>query len=296
MASPEPPPLTLARPASVAGVGLFTGAPCRVTISPAAAGLWISGGGEPAAATAERLSARPAHPAFAAMPSRSTGLDLPGGETVLTVEHLLSALAGLGVAAAAIAVEGGEIPIGDGSALAFVNAIDAAGLAPAAAPAPALAAPLEAFTVGGPSGPRITVAPAARTEMVYHLDYGPASPVRPQSASWDGSAAAYRRDIAPARTYCLDYEANAMRAAGLFGGFTPRDLLVIGPAGPIDNELRFADEPARHKLLDLIGDLALAGLPLPPLRVEAFGSGHALNHEAARVLRRAAGGRGTVPR
>ena len=93
-----------------------------------------------------------------------------------------------------------------------------------------------------------------------------------------------------ARTFSLASEAAMMRSAGLFSGFTPRDLLVIDddPASPgfgaaIDNRLHDDEEPARHKLLDLVGDLALVGRPILG-EVHARKSGHRLHHEAARVL------------
>lgn len=282
---------TIVRAATVRGLGLFTETNCRVTIAPAESGLTMRRSGASAPVTIEHLSAEPVHTAFRSMPPRNTNLTLDDGSVVFTVEHILSALAGLGVVAAIIEIEGQEMPIGDGSARAFVEAIRSAGLV-ACASRPST--PTEGFTVGDPAGAHIRVTPAQRSTYIYHLDYGPESPIRPQSASWDGTAEAYARQVAPARTYCLDSEARAMQSAGLFRSFSPRDMLVIGPEGPIDNALRFDDEPARHKLLDLIGDLALAGLPLPPLAVEAFGSGHALNHEAARLLRRAAASRGTV--
>lgn len=282
---------TLARAATVRGLGLFTETECLVTITPGDQGLTIRRSGASAPATIEHLSTEPVHAAFRAMPPRNTNVALDDASVVFTVEHVLSALAGLGVTAATIEVDGPEIPIGDGSARAFVEAIRSAGLVECDSVRPTLP---EAFTVGDPSAAHIRVSPAPQPSYAYHLDYGPESPIRPQSASWDGAAGTYAEQVAPARTYCLDYEARAMHAAGLFRSFSPRDMLVIGPQGPIDNALRFDDEPARHKLLDLIGDLALAGLPLPPVRVEAFGSGHALNHEAARALRRAAAPRGTV--
>lgn len=275
--------LTLARPASVEGIGLFTEARARVTIAPARSGITLTRSGARAPATIHHLSAETVHPAFRAMPPRNSNLALPDGSVVFTVEHILSALAGLGITAADIQIEGPELPIDDGSASLFTNAIADAGLTeiepPAAPPSP------EAFLVGDPQAAHIRVTPAQQLTLTFRLDYGPTSPIGPQSASWDGSPDAYARDIAPARTYCLKHEADAMHAAGLFKSFSPADLLVIGPTGPIENALRFDNEPARHKLLDLIGDLALAGIPLPPIRVEAFGSGHALNHAVARRLR-----------
>ena len=121
--------------------------------------------------------------------------------------------------------------------------------------------------------------------MSYHLNYSDAggASLPPQSASWDGLAESYYTEIAPARTFSLLSEVEALRALGLFEGFSPKELLVLGPSGPIENEWRFENEPARHKLLDLIGDLALAGGPIRG-RITAMRSGHALNHELARVL------------
>jgi UDP-3-O-acyl-N-acetylglucosamine deacetylase len=121
----------------------------------------------------------------------------------------------------------------------------------------------------------------------YELDYGPPTPgvfaLGQQRATWDGSATQYASEVAPARTYCLEQEAMVMRSMGLFAHLTPREMLVLGTSGPIDNALRFDDEPARHKLLDLIGDLALIGAPLQA-DVVATRSGHALAHEAARAV------------
>src|SRR5690606_8732256 len=117
----------------------------------------------------------------------------------------------------------------------------------------------------------------------YELDYGPGGPMLPQAAVWDGTAAMYTREIAPARTFCTDREAEAMRRAGLFANLSPREMLVIGPDGPIENTCRFENEPARHKLLDVIGDLSLVGRPIQA-DIVARRSGHALNHELARLL------------
>ncbi len=283
---------TLKAPATVSGLGLFSEAPCSVTIKPAEQGIVFSRNGAASPATIEHLSSKPAHAAFESMPPRSTNLDLPDGSVILTVEHLLSVLAGLGVSAAAIEIQGPELPIGDGSAKALTAAILEAGLVNLEDQTASPPGPSAEFTVGDPDGPSIKVTPASSPSFVYHLDYGPESPIPAQQAEWDGSPESYAREVAPARTYCLDYEAQAMHDAGLFKSFTPRDLLVIGENGPIDNAYRFDNEPARHKLLDLIGDAALAGLPPAPVRIEAFGSGHALNHELARRLARVM--RGTV--
>lgn len=288
---------TVAGVARVEGFGLFTDARSAIEIHPATrgTGLLLRSGSDSRAATIEAVTRRPVHPAFAHMPPRCTGIDLTPETTVHTVEHVLSALAGLGITDALLVAEGHELPIVDGSARAFVDAIERVGITDCARHDPGAALQLSReIVVGQPDGVRVEIRPAGTLSMGFHLDYGPDAPIRPQSAEWDGSVESYRREIAPARTYCLLHEAQAMQASGLFPRFTPADFLVIGPNGPIENQLRFENEPARHKLLDLIGDLALAGLPRPAMRVDAFGSGHALHHEAACALRSAMLQGGTV--
>jgi UDP-3-O-acyl N-acetylglucosamine deacetylase len=275
---------TLDGAAAVEGAGLFTGVACRAVIRPApgGAGICFIRRGARIEATIAALSDEPLHPALAAMGARSTNL-AAGGARALTVEHILSALAGLGVTDADIELSGAEAPILDGSSLDFVMAIRAAQVAGAAGE-------VEPITLAEPvtvqrEEASITASPRQGPgwSVRYELDYGPGAPIPVQSAAWDGAPASYARDIAPARTFCTDQEAVAMRAAGLFEHLTPKEMLVIGPGGPIDNALRFANEPARHKLLDVIGDLALLGRPIQA-DITARRSGHALNHELARLL------------
>ena len=153
-----------------------------------------------------------------------------------------------------------------------------------------LDAPIEPITPSRPlrvesedAGASITIEPSDTPSYTYTLDYGPDSPIAPATAHWAGDPDRFEHEIAPARTFCLEREAQAMRQLGLFEHLSPQDMLVFGPRGPIDNTLRFPDEPARHKLLDLIGDLALAGRPIRA-KITAVRSGHALNHAAARAL------------
>jgi UDP-3-O-acyl N-acetylglucosamine deacetylase len=272
---------TLRRPtAPLAGVGLFTGAPATARILPAPGGglrfLRVDLRGSPPIPASAAFIAEP----LPRIPARHTAL-AAGGASVLTVEHILSALAGAGVTDALVEVDGPEVPILDGSAAVFAGAIAAAGLADG----PRTIEPIEVreplrVEQGGAS---ITVSPFERALYRYELDYGPGAPVPPQAAEIDLGRGAYAAGVAPARTFCLEEEARAMRAAGLFGHLTAREMLVIGPGGPVENTYRFPDEPARHKLLDLIGDLALAGRPIRG-RVVAVKAGHALNHRMARRL------------
>lgn len=265
----------------VEGFALFTGGPAVVEITPAdSGGIVIAAGGDVFDATIDHLDSRPAHPAFASMPPRNTSLSAtPGSTPVHTVEHLLAALAGLGVTDAVIRVEGGEPPIGDGSAALFTRPMIEAGFRD-------LPGEIEPIIVRerivfGDADARVLIEPSEKTEFVYRLDYGPGAPIPAHEAVWDGSASAFAEEIAGARTFCLRAEAEAMHAMGLFRHLTPRDMLVFGDAGPIENELNHPEEPARHKLLDMVGDLALIGRPVRA-RITGEGSGHALNREAAR--------------
>jgi len=285
------------------GVGLFSGVPAGLTLGPGADDHWItiirqhqgrSQGIAPVHAagvtTDTSWSGLPA-----AVPIRNTTLNASPGHSPLdpptppaaciaTVEHVLSALAGLGIWEALLTLEGGpEIPILDGSALPFVDALLPA-LRTTHAPPPIVLDRVIEVTQGAASitaGPPPAGAPLSYT---YRLDYGPSSPLPPQQASWQGDAATYRYHIAPARTFSLRHEAQAAIAAGLFRHLSTRDMLVIGDDGtPIDNAWRFEHEPARHKLLDLIGDLALLRRPLHAT-VVATRSGHALTHELCRRI------------
>ncbi len=278
---------TLITAARVKGVGLFTGKEGEISFAPASAGSGITfaRAGLPGQcpATVESLTQAPA-----GIPARNT--NLRAGAEVLTVEHAMSAITGLGITDVAVEVMGPEVPIVDGSAEPFVRALWQAGIRYLGADVEPLRISRE-VVVEGRDGARITARPRAREGCLYtyELDYGAGGVIAPQSATLDTARldASYARDVAPARTFCTEAEASAMAKAGLFKHLTAKDMLVIGPKGPIDNAYRFENEPARHKLLDLIGDLALAGRPIQA-EIVACKSGHALNHAMARALIEAA--------
>jgi len=271
---------TLRRDALVEGVGLFTGAPATLRIRPATpgAGLRIAR----ADVDPSRSVPLDVRRASEAAP-RNTTIEIAPDASVMTVEHALSALAGLGVTDATLEVSGPEMPAGDGSSAFIVEAILDAGLASLDDLVDAIT-PSEPIRVEGQDGAWIEIHPSERLEVAYELSYPDhATRLPAQTATWQGDAPSYRAAIAPARTFCLREEAEALQAAGLCTHLTTRDMLVFGEDGPIDNQLRFDDEPARHKLLDLVGDLALAGAPLSA-KISARRSGHALNRLAARRL------------
>lgn len=282
-------------PATITGNGLFSGKPASLTIdaAPQGSGLWLRharSSEPPTPPTINYLSALPQHTCF---PREITGRNttIAHAATALagfaTIEHLMSALAGLHIADATITLDGPEVPILDGSSLPFVRALRT--IFPAMrrdAHAPLiLDRPVE---VVDPRGPRIRALPRQQpgTFYSYTLDYGPASKFPAQAAEFDSARDDYERDIAPARTFSLIHEAQALQKMGLFTHITPRDMLVLDEQGrPIDNELRFHNEPARHKLLDLIGDVALLGRPIQA-DIFAERSGHALTHELVREILR----------
>ena len=198
------------------------------------------------------------------------------GLEVDLVEHLFASLAGLSVQSGiAIRVDGPELPLLDGAALELALAVRA--LEPPRSP-PRLRVAAESRLVLGAS--EYTFAPGSGVHIDVQVDF---EPIGKQSASWDGSAARFFADIAPARTFGFRRDAAMLRAKGRAAHVDPHSVLIIeddgsiaapgGPARP--NEL------ARHKLLDLAGDLYLFGGP-PLGRVAARRPGHANNHEAVR--------------
>lgn len=280
---------TLLNPFRMQGIGLFTAQPVVCTLLPARAGSEILfsrvdlDDAPVAIADVQHLCR---DPGALGLPHsvRTTMLQLAPDAPVATVEHLMSALAGLGVTDVLVEIEGPEIPIGDGSSRDFVDALRHAGLRTLEQTIDPIVV-TEPIRVDGDHGEYIEASPAAGPEYTYELHYpGLESRIPAHSATWAGDSADYAESVAPARTFCLEEEGAAMRAMGLFTHLGPRDMLVIGENGPIDNALRFDDEPARHKLLDLIGDLALAGAPIQA-SIRAHRAGHALNHEMARRLR-----------
>jgi UDP-3-O-acyl-N-acetylglucosamine deacetylase len=296
----------VARPVELAGPGLFNAAAMHLRVATPAsprgadrgAGLCFrrtDAPGQPVIpALAQRVVQRPRRTVLA--PDAAHAAE---GLPIETVEHLLSAAAGVGLTDAELLVAGAEVPMLDGSALPFASALLDAGLVEPRADA-GLAPPpvrlraevrLEEPGPGGSGPPVFVVAqPWHEPELVltYNLDYGPGSPIPPQSFTWvhrwaAPDAAGYLREVAPARTFATAAEADRFRAQGLFAHLRPGDALVIDHSGPVGTSLRFPDEPARHKVLDMLGDLALAGRPIFA-RVTATRAGHALNQRLAAAL------------
>jgi UDP-3-O-acyl N-acetylglucosamine deacetylase len=206
-----------------------------------------------------------------------------GEASVEMIEHIMAALYGLQVDNCEIWVDRPEMPGCDGSCLPFVEAVRSVGTVEQNAPRQQLV--IRKTTRVGTSDCWIEASPcrSGRTILKYELDYGSANPIGRQSLEVSLSPRHFHMNLAPSRTFLLEAEAESLRAQGLGQQATCKDLLVFGRRGLIDNELRFPDECVRHKLADLIGDLALAGHDLVG-RFVAFRSGHRLNAELVREI------------
>jgi UDP-3-O-[3-hydroxymyristoyl] N-acetylglucosamine deacetylase len=203
----------------------------------------------------------------------------PGASGVRTVEHLMSAAWALGVDNLDVEIDGPELPGLDGSALPIVRALRAAGVR-------ALPVPRRTLTVAAPvwvrDGDAWAIAlPAPRLEATYVVTLAPPGP-GDQAATYDASRDDYEETIAPARTWGYEAEAAAMRARGMALGASLDNTLVVGGDGFL-NIPRFANEAARHKLLDLLGDLALLGCDLHAAVIVVRG-GHQLHVALARAI------------
>lgn len=272
---------TIASSASVAGVGLFTNADVTVTFHPAATNTGIRfrrlSEGQPVEIPALRshLVDTPRH----------TSLQL-GEARVEMVEHTLAALAGLQIDNCLVEVDGPELPGLDGSSAPTVAALMAAAIVEQGATVEPFVIS-QSFEVSDGRGGTISAEPSYGSdglELTYLLDH-PNPAVGRQSASHTLLPESFAAEIAPARTFVLEEEVAALLAAGYGQRLTHQDLCVFGPDGLIENSARFENEPARHKLLDCIGDFALAGAPIIG-RIVASKSGHALNHRFVQELLR----------
>ncbi len=260
-----------------AGIGLHTGLRGVATVTPA----------EPDAGIVFVLDApgRPGTivkvPALAENVVDTSRATVVGkdGASVSTTEHLLSALLAMGVSNAEIRVEGPEIPVGDGSAQGFADAIDAAGVVLQGRPRATLT--LDEPFVVRVADRMIALLPAPAFRVRFVADFP--EPVGTQYFYDEIDAASYRREIAGARTFGYLREVEALRARGLALGGTLDNALVFAPDGPMQ-PLRWQNEVVRHKVLDLIGDFALLGA-WPQCEIVAFKSGHELHALATRALR-----------
>ena len=259
-------PQTLSREITISGHGLHGNRPCTVRLVPVAA---------PSGLVFVHLPTGTEIPAKAALAGDlvlATTL-VKDGVRLQTVEHLLSALMGLEVEHLRIEVDGEELPILDGSASPWVEAILQAGIR-------SLDGRRRFMKITRPievrNGDRwIRALPYDGFRLRYAIDF-PIPALGRQSRELTLTPEKYRRELGAARTFCLAQEVELMRSRGLALGGSLDNAVVFGADGPLNDSLRYEDEAVRHKMLDLVGDLALLGAPLLGL-VEAHAAGHALH-------------------
>ena len=268
---------TLARAVEFKGVGLHSGAPARMALRPAPAGHGI-------VFVRTDLPGSQPIPALwnAVVPSQlCTLLKGADGATVSTIEHIMAALAGTGVHNARIELDGPEVPILDGSSAAFVSGILGAGLAEQAAPLRAIRVLKPVEVREGEAYARLV--PADHLEMEFAIDFTDAA-IGAQKKRLDLANGAFVRELMDSRTFCRRADVETMQSNGLALGGTYFNAVVfdgdrvLSPGG-----LRHVDEPVRHKMLDAVGDLALAGAPLLA-RYVGNRSGHGMTNRLLRAL------------
>jgi UDP-3-O-acyl N-acetylglucosamine deacetylase len=203
------------------------------------------------------------------------------GVRVEMVEHVMAALSGLRVDNCQIRCSSAEMPGPDGSSRRFVEALLSAGIVAQDAPARVLQVDLPLEIREGDAW--VAAEPCDGFHIAYELDYGP-GPIGKQSFAEEITPELFVRELAPARTFILESEAQWLRSQGLALRASTSDLLVFDEQGPQGNPLRFPNECVRHKALDMVGDLALAGCRLQG-RFSASRSGHRLNSLLLRQLR-----------
>ncbi|MBR3371743.1 MAG: UDP-3-O-acyl-N-acetylglucosamine deacetylase [Rhodobacteraceae bacterium] len=261
---------TIAKPVSIAGTGLHSGAPVRLVLCPAAADHGV---------TFVRVDIEQGDNLIAVHPknwveaSLCTVLRNSDGASVSTIEHLLAALHGCGIHNLRVEIDGPEVPILDGSSAPFVARILAAGLAECDAPVRVLRV-LRPVSVER-DGARASLAPSDGFELSFEIDFADQA-IGYQSRSLQMYNGAFLRELSDCRTFCMRADVEVMQANGLALGGT-LDNAVVFDSGTVltPGGLRRADEPVRHKMLDAMGDLYVAGHPIIG-RYEGVKAGHAL--------------------
>lgn len=264
---------TLASVVELGGVGLHSGSSTRVRLQASQRPGYHVGWLDRPDLPALRL-----HPSQVCDTRLCTALQL-GERRLATVEHLLAALVGCGVSQAEILVDGEEIPLLDGSALPWVEAIGSAGLQPLG-PRPAVPLPADGL-IERRGRSFAAVLPAERLSIGVAIEF-PQAAIGRQLFSLELTPQQFVAEIAPARTFGFREQIDQLLAAGLIRGGALENALVCDGDSWLNPPLRFDQEPVRHKLLDLLGDLALVGLP--QAQIFAYRGSHQLHTALARSM------------
>ncbi len=216
--------------------------------------------------------------------SRLTGFSLPNGAVVRTAEHLLAAIAGMGLNAVELELSGSEVPILDGSAFPFAEAIKDCGFTEmdGILKGRAISAPIFLEENGGSR--LIAAAPSDRLTVTYIIDYS-GTPIGLQKVKYDITSETFYNIISKARTFGLTSELDYLKQNGLAKGGTLDNALIFDENGTVGSQrLRFPLECVTHKVIDLLGDLTLAG-EIPAAHYVAVAAGHSIHGKLARRIR-----------
>lgn len=264
---------TLASPVSVHGNGLHSNSQCTVTLCPAQKESGIIFHHIPSGITIPALAD------YVKDCSLATTL-AKDGIRLQTVEHLLSALMGLNIDHLAIELTGEELPILDGSASPWIQAIQKAGILQMAFPAKTMRITKPIEIRGKDKWIRITPYPGLRVDYTINFEH---TSIGYQQYSFTNTPENYTHNLCAARTFCMEQDIEFMHSRGLAKGGSLDNAVVFGPNGPLNDSLRFKNEAVRHKTLDLLGDLKLMGASIEGF-VEAFCAGHAIHIELVKAV------------
>ena len=263
------------------GVGLHSGAPVHLAIRPAPVGHGIVFQRRDLATALGDAALIPARWDMVTPSQLCTLLDNGRGATLSTVEHVMAALAGTGIHNALIEVTGAEVPILDGSSAPFVRGILRAGIATQDSPLRAIRVLKPVEIRDGAAFARLE--PADHLEIDFHIEFADAAIGR-QDKTLDMANGAFLRELMDSRTFCRQSDVDAMRRSGKALGGTYLNAVVVDGAQVLSpGGLRHADEAVRHKMLDALGDLTLAGAPLLA-RYTGHRAGHAMTNRLLRAL------------
>jgi len=269
---------TVARIAMMSGIGLHTGVVVRMVVRPAPAGTGIV---FVRTDVTDRNNRVPALAHNVTKTTLGTVITNEAGVSVSTIEHVMAALAALSVDNVTVELDGPEVPIVDGSAEPFVQLLDQAGYRRQATPQQVIEILKPVEVIEGDK--RATFLPCERFEVRFDIDF-PGTPIGHQSVDLVVTEQSFREELAAARTFGFLDGVEALRAAGLArGGSLDNAIVIDGDRILNEDGLRFADEFARHKALDAIGDLYVLGMPVLG-RFEGIRAGHGLNNALVRAL------------
>ncbi len=273
-----PPQKTIEKTASIEGKGLFSGKPCRLRFVPAEPDrgiVFVRTDTSPPTRIPCDVSHSPQR-------DRRTSLAVEGA-SVETVEHVLAAVWGMGIDNLTIELDAVEVPAPDASPLPFAKALHEAGIIEQDSQR-------EVYVIDQPvavteDGASLAALPGVgeHLDILYDLEYPANTSIGRQMCSFALDKEDFLAEIAPARTFLLEQEAREFQARGIGTHLTTEDVVVMGAGGVVDNELRFEDEHVRHKIGDLLGDLALLGRRMSG-RIVANRSGHKLNRQLVSKL------------